>query len=77
MRYRMRIAVDGPVAKVKGWEAHRLTLEAGLRPIYVIDGWTFDTKRLPDLLALLDRRRITYELTDADQFELFGGGDAS
>lgn len=65
MRRRIGIEVDGSIAVVRGWLAHKLTIEAGLRPTFsgVRSGWVFDTKKLPDLVAHLERRRFGVDIT--------------
>jgi hypothetical protein len=68
MRRRVSIEVDGTISVVRGWLAHKLTIEAGLRPTFsgVRSGWVFDTKKLPDLLAHLERRRFVVDITDLE-----------
>jgi hypothetical protein len=68
MRRRVSVEIDGTVAVVRGWLAHKLAVEAGLRPTFsgVCGGWMFDTKRLPDLVAHLERRRIAFDVQEPE-----------
>ncbi len=49
--------------------AHQILKEGGFRGLHngVARGWVLDTKRLPDLCAYLDSRRIPYTLTRAGE----------
>ncbi len=46
-------------------DAYAVLKDGGFRGLYngVARGWVLDTKRLPDLTAYLDSRRIGYTLT--------------
>lgn len=62
----MQCSVDGSIFVIHGWQAHKLAIEAGLRPTYngVQGGWCADTKRLPDLVAWLSYRNVDVEIVD-------------
>lgn len=78
-RRRITVVVDGTIFAIRGWRARDLARSAGLRPTFngVHGAWVADTKRLGDLLALLEARNIPVTIEDPDQGELFdaaGGG---
>lgn len=64
MRRRVTIEVDGTIFAIKGWQAHRFALEAGLRPTYngVHGAWVADTKKLPQFCAYLEHRNVGYDV---------------
>ena len=64
----LHIAQDGRTIVVRGNAAHVLQV-GGFRGIYVgtVRGWMLDSHRLPDLLAYLDSRGISYRLSQAGE----------
>jgi hypothetical protein len=64
-RQLISLTIDGSIFSLRGYKAHALALGAGLRPTFngVRGAWVADTKRLPDLLAYLERRNVGYEVT--------------
>lgn len=68
-RRRVTIEIrDGKTAVIRGWEAQKLALQAGIRATYngVAAGWVFDTRRLPDFVAGLQYRNIHVDITGAE-----------
>lgn len=63
-RRRLTITVDGNLVVVRGWKASGTLRCAGLRATFSgsAGGWMVDVARLPELLAWLDDRRMTYSL---------------
>lgn len=63
-RRRLTITVDGNLVVVRGWKASGTLRCAGLRATFSgsAGGWMVDVARLPELLAWLDDRRLTYAL---------------
>lgn len=60
-RRRVTIVEDGNVIRIKGWKVADLARAAGLKPTYSgVNGWTLDTKRLPDFTAYLGYRNVDY-----------------
>lgn len=78
----LRITIDETIIVVRGFKAGARLKASGIgKPIYSTPagGWMLDRKRLPDLEAWLESRRIGYTVVDPDQGELDlgGGGDAA
>jgi hypothetical protein len=74
MTRRRRITIEerGRSVIVRGWRSGDLLEEAGIKAVFsgAVGGWMVAAKRLPDLLAHLDRRNIGVDL-------LPEGGDAA
>jgi hypothetical protein len=68
VRRRIVVEVDGSIFVLRGWQAHRLAVEAGLRPTYsgIRQGWMADTSRLADLEAYCSRRQVPLTVRGAD-----------
>jgi hypothetical protein len=69
----LTIAIDGTIIVVRGFKAGARLKASGIgKPIYstTAGGWLLDRKRLPDLEAWLESRRIGYVIDDPDQAEL-------
>lgn len=78
----LTITIDDTIIVVRGFKAGARLKASGIRkPIYstATGGWMLDRKRLPDLEAWLESRRIGYTIVDPDQGELdlSGGGDVA
>ena len=70
-RRRVEVTVDGTIFSFRGWQAHKLAVEAGLRPTFSgVCGWVADTKRLPELIAYLQHRNIAVEILDSDRTDI-------
>lgn len=69
MRRRISAVVDGSVFVIKGWQAHKLALEAGLRPTFsgTAGGWVADSSRLSTFEAYCAHRRVWLEVTNAPE----------
>ncbi|HEX2893168.1 MAG TPA: hypothetical protein VHO29_04100 [Marmoricola sp.] len=69
MRRRISVEVLDSIFILRGWQAHRLALEAGLRPTYsgVHQGWMADTSRLSTFEAYCAHRRVWLEVTNAPE----------
>ena len=65
-RRRSTIEEKGRQVVLRGWKVAELAREAGAKPIFVgsVGGWMIDAGRLPDLLAVLDRRGISVDQTE-------------
>jgi hypothetical protein len=59
----LRIAQDGRTIVVRG-NAKLILDDSPFRAIYIGTrrGWVLDARRLPDLCAYLDSRRVTYDV---------------
>lgn len=66
MRRRITVEVDGSIFVLRGWQAHRFALEAGLRPTYsgVRQGWMADTSKLSTFEAYCAHRNIPLDVED-------------
>jgi hypothetical protein len=69
MRRRVAVeVVDGSIFVLRGWQAHRLAVEAGLRPTYngVRQGWVADTTKLPTFEAYCAHRYVSVDITGVE-----------
>lgn len=66
MRRRVSVSNDGALCVLRGWEAHKIAAEAGIRCIYLgtVQGWTFDAWRLPDFEAACQLRNVALTIED-------------
>lgn len=64
MRRRIAVEVDGSIFVLRGWQAHKLAVEAGLRPTFngVRQGWVADTSKLSTFEAYCAHRRVPLEV---------------
>ncbi|MFW6776257.1 hypothetical protein ACOACO_18395 [Nocardioides sp. CPCC 205120] len=60
-RRRITIEERGRQVVLRGWRAAELAREAGAKPLFVgsVGGWVIEATRLPDLMAILERRGIS------------------
>ena len=73
MRRRVTAQVlEGGIFVLRGWHAHKLALEAGLRPTYsgVHQGWMADTKRLSTFEAYCAHRHVALDVDHPDVEDL-------
>ena len=66
----LSLVEQGRTFVVRG-NAFQLLKDGGFRGVYAgtVRGWLLDTRRLPDLCAYLDSRRIPYTLSRAGDAE--------
>ena len=64
MRRRVDVTVFGSIFVLRGWHAHRLAIEAGLRPTFsgVHQGWMADTSKLSTFEAYCAHRNVPLEV---------------
>lgn len=69
MRRRVDVTVLGSIFVLRGWQAHKLAIEAGLRPTYsgIHQGWMADTSRLSTFEAYCAHRRVWLEVANAPE----------
>lgn len=69
MRRRVDVTVLGSIFVLRGWQAHKLAIEAGLRPTYsgVHQGWMADTSRLSTFEAYCAHRFVSLDVTGAPE----------
>ena len=67
MRRRVTAEVSGSIFVIRGSQAHKLAIEAGLRPTYsgVHQGWMADTSRLSTFEAYCAHRHVWLEVEGA------------
>lgn len=65
MRRRVAVEVLDSIFVLRGWQAHKLALEAGLRPTYsgVHQGWMADTAKLSTFEAYCAHRFVAVDVT--------------
>jgi hypothetical protein len=65
-RRTITITVEPDRVLVSGYRAAEVLRGSGMRPIYLgtVQAWVLDRKRLGDVLAAFDHRRIPTEVTE-------------
>jgi hypothetical protein len=62
----VRVTVEPDLIRVSGWRAADVMRGAGLRPVFARGAWLLDRRRLPDVLAAFEHRRVPTKILGED-----------